>query len=113
MCMVYWKMKKAYAYILDKAIWEVMCFKATYRGYKMYKEVYLAKIYLLGHFIRSMPSNKVALKTWTSLIALSTLYSLNVFIYDGQKIHTTSQKNIENNQNEWDNSFFSDRVDSQ
>ena len=60
MCVVYRKIKRL---ILDKAIWEVMCFKATDRGYKMYKEIYLAKIYLLVHFLRSMPSNKVALKT--------------------------------------------------
>ena len=59
MCMVYWKIKRL---ILDKAIWEVMCFKATDRGYKLYKEIYLAKIYLLVHFLRSMPSNKLRWK---------------------------------------------------
>ena len=49
--------------ILDERMWEVMCFKATYRGYEMHKEIYLAKIDLLVHFLRSIPSNKVVLKT--------------------------------------------------
>ena len=46
-------------FILDKATWEVMCFKATYRSYEIYKEIHLAKIDFLVHFLRYIPSNKV------------------------------------------------------
>ena len=82
--------------ILDEAIWEVMCFKANYRGYEMYKEINLPKIYLLVHFLRSIScvENMNLLNCPLYFIWLECVY------LRWAKIHTTSQINVENNQNE-------------